>query len=189
MSHNFSTKLPVFTKKRLRLLESTELLTLKEKIEILEMFNQDRLLTESRIPEASDAERKEHLVELIDYLGLWSFPSSKVSTHTGKKFDFLIISANEATNEYMKQFEYDIDQNELGLMYGYHPKSILAFSRLVDRQETGEFRTAYMYFHSKVFSKDFLAEEDEYHRQQWEELRKLSPLIISEAEDYFRSQT
>ncbi len=183
-SRNFSTKLPTLTKRRLNLLEETKVISIFNKIEILEIYNCNRLLTEQEISQ-DKSDMKNDLAKLYKALGLFYFLSDKKSRFTNQFFDFFIICANEATYEYMKKFEYDINDYELGLMYGYHPKSILAFNHLISRQDGLINKSSHMYFNSKVFSVDFLEEEDLYHRQIWEQLRKLSPKIIAEAEDYF----
>jgi hypothetical protein len=186
---NFSTKIPHFTKSRKLLLEKTDLLSIGIKVELLEMYSHSRLLTEKSFRDGNaDNKTIKATEKLISALGFHSFLSSKKSRFTNQLFDFLIISANQATDEYMKKFEYDINSYELGLLYGYHPKSILAFHYLIERQSKAKNDKSYRYFNSKVFSQNYFDEEDKYHEVIWEQLRNLSPKIISQAETYFEQK-
>lgn len=160
-------------------LENTKLIPLEVKVELLEMLAGYRFMTEL-ISDSPD-----NIVE--DFLKLIQIPFFKNSYFRKRQGEtkFYSLFANEAIKEYFVTFERNIEPSELGLLYGYHPKSILAFMGLLEPTTYDPPKASYQLFNKKVMSKSFFQEEDTYHREKWKAITKLSPKIVAEADAYF----
>jgi len=176
----------------------TDLLSIREKLEILELHLGLRFLTEvySKIkysniqdkdgytrPTPASTKALEHFLQ-----SKFSFPIKKSSrkTESTKTYDYLInIFSNQAIKEYFSKFEKKISDLEIGILYGYHPKAVLAFCGYIKSSSPPKAKEAYQYYNSKVYPLEYFNEVDEYHKLKWEMIKKFCPEIIEMAEEEF----
>lgn len=181
-------------------LTATSLLSISEKIEILELNLGFRFLTEANTSiEYTEAEKElshptpESVQRLVAFLetelGLLTSISSKESQRTKRVATQVNIFANQAIKNYFAEFETEITDLEIGILYGYHPKAILAFGGYISKLEKTEIRLAYQYYNSKVYPADFYDEVDTYEKAKWEILKQNYPEIIEVAENEFAAQS
>lgn len=157
-------------------LEESELILPDVKIEILELLQDYRLMTEI-------ITQKNELKKVLNFVEILEIPNfQKTYTIKGKKKYLIHLFRNIATLKYFVQFGEEIGAIELGLLYGYHPKSILSFMRLERPTNRKYNKSPYQRYNNKVMSNEFFSEEDSFHKEKWEVLREISPRIIQEAE-------
>lgn len=180
----------------------TPLLSTGEKLELLEMQLDLRLLTEAstgikynihprkdgfKYPLTESIQKIERFVSST--LGLPIKRSAKRSNRSGKYVTEINIFASETLKDYFTKYEKGISAHELGLLYGYHPKAILAFCGYIPRLEDDPpIRHAYQYYNSMVYPADFYDEVDQYHKYKWERLKQSFPEIIAMAEEEFAAK-
>lgn len=182
----------------LRRIEQTTLLSHSEKIEILLVSLGYKLTTEigQQITYHWSSTRQLEVpilnVRKIEtLLRTLPFPFFRTQTiklnrrsQQMKKFIWFHLSVNTQVAYFLKKYGPTLSDVDDGLLYGYPPSAVRAYHGLIDRKII-EPKSAYQYFLAGVYSKQFYREELEYYKRQWGLLKKISPRIIQEAEDYF----
>lgn len=181
-------KSPILTKSKTRKLIDTKLLSVGEKIEIIELHLGARLLTEILI---KDNSTKESIQKFISELG---YPSHFISSYRpvrNKTVEFLFIFKSESVKKFLLGNINNLTQFELAMLYGFPSTAVMAFVGIIKKKSAPypTSRKAYQWYHSKVFSQDFYKDEIEYGRTIWNKVKKFCPEIIKLAEKEFKRKT
>jgi hypothetical protein len=178
------------------LIEETQLLSLGEKIELLLVSMGNKLTTEiySSIKYEFNKQKKREIANktsltnlsvLFKQLPFEFFVDQKemINKKTGKQQTWIWfqVSVNEAVQRFLKDFGEDLTEYEEGVLYGFPMSAIRAFGGLIEQDETQQNSPAH-YFLAGVGSREFSEKEGQYYLDLWNELKKISPVIIDQAE-------
>jgi hypothetical protein len=184
------------TTKQIKLIEETQLLSLGEKIELLLVSMGNKLTTEiySSIKYEFNKQKKREIANktsltnlsvLFKQLPFEFFVDQKemINKKTGKQQTWIWfqVSVNEAVQRFLKDFGEDLTEYEEGVLYGFPMSAIRAFGGLIEQDETQQNSPAH-YFLAGVGSREFSEKEGQYYLDLWNELKKISPVIIDQAE-------
>jgi len=193
-------KLIRLTEKQLQFLIESDLITTSEKLEIVELSLGLRFLTEAESSiKYQNQKRKDGfkypthtLKKLNDFLNIeLPFPtniSKRKSLRNENYIHVINIFANKAIKEYFEKFEKRISPLEIGILYDYHTKAVLAFCGYIESCPPFKPTSAYQYYNSKIYPKDFIEEVDVYHKSKWEKIKNYCPQIIEIAEAEFKEK-
>jgi hypothetical protein len=181
---------------QLKLIESSQAITLGEKIELLLVSLGNKLTTElymkisfergkdSQLEEPNPA-KVEQISKLLQKLPFEYFQDHQIQknrqTQHPQNFTWFQVSVNEAVSHFMKDYPDDLTEFEEGILYGFPLSAIRAYTGLITEDHTKN--TPASYYLAGVCSKDFWQDEQEYYQYWWEKLGKLSPKIVAEAEE------
>lgn len=190
---------PFITPHKIAALEESSILSIKEKVELVELFLGFRFLTELASNISYGRQRKDGLSypsmsdikqiqTFVDDLGLESSISKKRSKRSNRYVHQVNVFSNKAIRSYFTKFEKKISPLEIGILYGYHPKAVLAFCGYIESSVPPKPKSAYQFYNSIIYPRDYYDEVDSYHKYKWSRLTDLAPNLINQAESLFSYQ-
>ncbi len=186
---------------QLQIIEQTELLSLSEKIELLlialghkltgEIFSQIEYhwneQLQAELPTDKSVLALENLLANLPFIFAKDTLLKKVKK-TGKQqhFTWFQVSVNQAVAHFMSKYPDDLTEFEEGVLYGFPLSAIRAFAGLIEaNHDTPDAAT---YFLAGFSSQAFWEDEHAYYQLWWERLRKLSAVVVDQAEAEFARQ-
>lgn len=181
-------------------IESSNVITLMEKIELLLVALGNKLTTElyqkiryisveknNEKPSMEDINEIEKLLASLPYV-FFKDCLEKTNKQTGRpqQFTWFQVSLNQAVNHFMLDYPDDLTEFEEGVLYGYPLSAIRAFSGLIESNQ--ELQSTAQYYLAGVGSVEFFKDEKDYYEELWARLTRLSPKIIREAEDKYKAR-
>lgn len=166
--------------KKVGIIESTNTISLAEKLELLLILTGKKWITEIKYKESP-----EPILMLLRALEL---PGEKQNYSHSKKglVKWVQTASNQNILDYVSSRRNTLTILEAGTLYGYPTSHILGFMRLAT-PHIHRPRSAAEHYLAGVYSHDLHNQEKQYFESLWEELRKISPLLVSQAEEKYRS--
>lgn len=181
LNHNFKfldsdkylCKIP---KDKIEMLENDQDLSIADKIGILCLFSNNKWITDIGI-NASDKLllKQKQVLRSLDIPFYIEECNGTVWLQAG---------ANSAVLEYVKNNKETLTDVEAGLLYGYPLTHVFGFIGVLDSYKEFPINSA-EYFLSGIFSKDFYSDESNYFLSVWNDIKKISPNIVSEAQNIY----
>lgn len=172
---------PKLTKSQIQALINSKLISTGDKIELIELHIGTRLMTEIVIKNNKNEKN------IKEFISRFQFPTHEIIKNDEVKFLFIFRSLS--IKRFFLRNLNNLTEFELGLLYGFHPMSIMAFIGIIKMKEPPYPRSkkAWEWYYSKVFSEEFYEEERKYYKNIWEKVKKFSPRLIEIAEEEFKS--
>lgn len=190
------------TPTQLKLIETSPVFALSEKIQLLlvalghklttEVFMNVQYVTDSKkkidLPNTADLEKIEGVLRRLPFK-YFRDNLTRVNKNTTRKEDFhwFQVSINESVSIFMQQYPDDLTEFEEGVLYGFPLSAIRAFARLIEARHDSPNPATYHL--AGWCSKDFWEDEQEYYQLWWDRLKQLSPKIVAEAEKIFYEES
>jgi hypothetical protein len=189
------------TPNQISLIETANVLTLAERIELFLVALGNKLTTElymnvnyvldhKKNTEVPNQTNLESIEELLNQLPFFYYqdhlPKKNPQNGQNQDFTWYQVSVNRAVSEFMKQYPDDLTEFEEGVLYGYPLSAIRAYSGLITPKHNKP--TAASYYLAGVCSADFWDDEQVYYQLWWDRLKELSPKLISQAEAKFNAE-
>ena len=190
-----------FNKEQIKLLEKTDLLTIQEKLCILQFSTGTRFATtiplspskinsESDILEPSKKDIK-NFKNLIKKLGLNYVTYNlfqKDEKNNYKLYLLMYVCANKYTYNFLREYIGKISAFDDGVLFGYPTTAMQSFIKIRKRLDFVE-RTKHaghgLYLIGPgACSLEYFEEENNYYNKIWEELKDYSKLLVKEGEKF-----
>jgi hypothetical protein len=149
-----------FTSEQMRLLETTNLFSIGEKIELFLVSTGDKLTTEidkniTYISSAADSNlltpNMMNVTQIQKFLGNFPFAfhkKSRLQTKNGtkKRLTWFQVSLNNRVDAFMKKYSTSCSEMEDGILYGFPLSAIRAFAGFIDITEGDDRKTSALYY-------------------------------------------
>ena len=185
VAQNDTKNTPALTKEKIRLLEKANCLSGKEKVRLLALLAGKRWLTEVDIrKDGTDHNRT--VTALLDDLGL-AWVGQHYIKKDGTKVEWVEVGANRAVIEYIAVNKKNLSVLEAGILYGYPVTAVLAGSGILsEKRKRVPDKTPAESCLGGIFSENYEKNETRFLEEHWQALRRISPKLISEAENKSR---
>lgn len=176
-------KSPRLTKSKIRALEEADFVTPVEKARLLALLCSKRWLTELEPSDQSPSYTA--LVEILFTKLELPWEADCYTKKDGTLVRWIGVGANKAVLQYLRENRDRLSVMEAGLLYGYPSSAIIACAGMFDiyRGKSTQKSTADRAL-GGLFSATFRRQESAFLYGTWQDLRKVSPLIVDQAEKY-----
>lgn len=176
---NYSQEFSRLSSSQIQGIENCSWLTVGDKVELVLLSLGIKLMTELTYETVQQKEKILSLLEPLPFI-------YKQFTNT-KKNCWIQIFANSSVASYVTSRQIELSAGELGVLYGFPVTSIQAFLGFREQSKTKP-DDILNYYLIGVQSAEFYDEERNYYERMWEQVRKVSPAIIRQAEKEFENK-
>lgn len=171
------------TPERLFILEQSQSLSIFEKTELLALCIGKKMIAEVGDQFGiMEKAKKDSLHQALTSLELPFFYAQTRSSRGMKSW--FQVGSSEYILRTIREYGKTMSEMDKGVLYGFPPTAVQAFSGLRPRYESHIDHPA-AYFFGGVYSQDFWESEFAEHLSWWEQITQVSPAIAAQAQEEY----
>lgn len=165
------------TAEKIRVIEKSSVFSPAEKVHLLCLHVGQQFITDIGLHSNNITLHEKELIKL-------DIPFSRQEDASS---DWLLASNSQFLLDDLEMRKNILSEVEAGVLYGYPVTAALAFSGAIDKRLQPP-KTPAEFFLAGVYSRDFYENEINYYQTAWQNLIKISPKIVDEAENFYKSK-